>query len=74
MIDDLHKEALEPLLMTMSKATLTKYLQSHNLPYSGSKKTLCQRNLRKTNRYTLRVMAPPSGVVSIGIALEHDYE
>ena len=74
MIDDADKDVLEALLMKMTKVTLTKYLQSHKLSYSGSKKTLCQRILRKADRYTLRLMAPPSGVISIGIALEHDYE
>jgi hypothetical protein len=60
--------------MKLQKATLSAYLESHGLPGSGSKKTLCHRIIDEADRYTLHLMAIPSGTISIGIALEQDHE
>jgi hypothetical protein len=50
--------------------TLKTYAKSMGLSQQGSKMELAKRIYENANHHTLQIMLPPSGTVSIGIALE----
>jgi len=67
-----HIEAITSLLIEMNKDTLVKYASSHGLKISGTKRTIIKRILESNTKVSIRMMAPPSGIISIGIALYND--
>jgi len=64
------RQAIIGILTELKKPTLKQYLKSYGLPVGGTKLQLAMRIYDMTKKFTLQIHLPPSGVVSIGIALD----
>lgn len=70
MINDIRRDGLIALMTDCRKETLKQYLKSHKLPVSGTKLQLAIRIWDNTKLFTVTLHMPPSGTVSIGVALD----
>lgn len=60
------------LLRKLGRKHLYAYAKSHGIKRSGTKRQLAINIFEARTCLSFRLVAPPGGVLSIGIALEHD--
>jgi hypothetical protein len=63
------RDGIIQIMTELKKETLKQYLKSYGLPVSGTKLQLAMRIWDKAKRYSFQIIMPPSGNVSIGIAI-----
>lgn len=65
------QDGIVSLLCEMKKVMLVNYAKSYGLKISGTKREIARRIFDSKVTLTLNLMAPPNGIIAIGIALEH---
>ena len=73
-MSDARRNGIIAIMAACTKVELVAYLRSHGLRVSGTKLQLAIRIYDTAGTVRIRIIMPPSGVVSIGIALDHDVE